>query len=126
MATFAEPTTSDKLFVYAVPTALSYGFDTKDKVLQELRARVKNLKGGKRLTWQNVRRPLYGLQYIGYAGGHVLRLAQMEATEVLKEYSSAQLPSGAILYVEEVGEEVYVFAVSGNANAGLAELRNLI
>ena len=126
MAVFKENISLEPLFVYTTDSPLSYGYENKDEVLQELRTRISGLSKFKKAEWLKVSRPLYGLQYIGYAGDFILKFSQALATEIYKEYDAVYLASGAILYIEEKDDQIYVFLVTGKSDVGLSNLRDII
>ena len=121
-----EPTLIGRFVVYVCPKPVKYGFDTKDEVLKELRTRLDGLQGYKHVPFRKVVRPLYPMQLAGFAPDGLLKMVTGIATEVKKEYLAADLPSGAVLYMESVGEELYFFVMSPGNGAGLSEFRRLI
>lgn len=124
--TTREPSLEGQFVVYIYPKAVTYGFKTKDEVLNELRTRLKNLPGYKGDSFRKVNRPLYGMQLAGFAGDGILQMVTLTATQVRREYEAVDLPSGAILYIETAGEELYFFVLSSGGTRSLSEYRSLI
>jgi len=115
-----------RFVVFIYPKPLSYGFDTKNATRKELYLRIQSLMGTQKMIPRQVKRPLYPMQLGGYLKLNILQMVTGPATSILKEYTAIDLPSGPILYIEEVGEELYIFVISPGANDGFLQLCNLI
>jgi hypothetical protein len=121
-----EPKLVGRFVTFVYPKPLSYGFQSKEQTRKELYVRVAGMLGNEKLTPREVYRYLYPMQLGGYLKYNILQMVTGPATSVVKRYTAINLPNGAILYVEEVGEELYIFVVSPGNGLGFQQLCRLI
>ena len=121
-----EPKLKGRFVTFVYPKPLSYGFSTKEQTRAELYVRVKFLMGNEQMVPREVDRYLYPMQLGGYLKFNILQMVTGQATSIVQKYTAINLPDGPILYIEEVGEELYLFVVSPGNSLGFQQLCRLI
>lgn len=121
-----EPKLVGRFVTFVYPKPLSYGFSTKEETRKELYFRVQFMMGNERMVPREIDRYLYPMQLGGYLKNNILQMVTGPATSVIKKYTAINLPDGPILYIEEVGEELYIFVLSPENSLGFQQLGRLI
>lgn len=124
--TSIEPPLIGKFVNFVNPKPLDYGFTNKEATRKELYSRVQVLAGAQKIKPRKVQRYLYPLQLIGYLRDNLLQMVNGDATSIVKTYTAIDMPNGAILYIEDVNEELYLFVVSPNSDIGFSDLCRFI
>lgn len=110
----------EKFVVFVRPGLITYGLSTKEARMKELRSRIR----GRELS--RVRRPLYGMMLLSLVNREVIKMVQMEATDVYRDYWFAELQNGRLLYIEEVEEGLQISMVCGNDRVGFEDFAQII
>lgn len=115
-----EAKSYEKLVVYIRPGLITYGLETREARMTELRARL----NGKKLA--RVRRPLYGMVVLSLANKDVIKMVQMMPTDVYRDYWFVELRNHCLLYIEEDEQGLQIFMVSGEDGPGFEDFMGII
>lgn len=124
--TSVEPPLKGKFVIFLNPKPLDYGFDNKEDTRKELYSRMQVIAGAKKINPRQIRRYVYPLQLAGYLRNNLLQMVNGDATSIVQNYTAINMPNGAILYVEEVENELFIFVISPGNNVGFSEICRLI
>ena len=124
--TSIEPPLKGQFVTFVNPKPLNYGFTDKKDTRKELYSRVQVIAGSKKIKPREVQRYLYPLQLVGYLRDNLLQMINKEETSLVQTYTAIDMPNGAILYIEDVEEELFIFVVSPSGNVGFSDLCRLI
>ena len=117
-----EKKSDERLVVFTTVLPITYGYDKVSDMLLHLQRLV--APPPKQMF--RVRRCLYGMQMLYAVNTTVLKMVQMQATDVYRDYWFIQMPNSCALYVEELENSLHVFMVSGGEDAGFAVYAGLI
>ena len=115
-----EAKSNEKLVVYVRPGLITYGLETLEDRMKEVRARL----NGRKLS--KVRRPLYGMMLLSLANKDVMKMVQMMATDVYRDYWVVEMKNHCLLYIEEAEDGLQIFMVSGEDGPGFEDFMSII
>ena len=117
-----EPISNSKFIIYIKPGGVTYNLTTVKEIIDEVNFRLR--KHNTKL--KPIKRPLYGMNLLGFVNGEVLKMVQVVPTQVYVERLYADLPKGERLYVEEGDGQVFLSMLVSEDDQGFSDFAGVI